>query len=425
MGWVCFNESLYYATYQVLVSPWLRTPAGVAILQKLCNIISSLPCGMRNTRTGEIRELPLVPWKYPLGMDNPSYQLPSLLEDMVSSLYRLGKSLSVTTHNPDGECVRISAIDASRAQLNGTFPKPYWQLHPGVPNLGGNFGGQITGRIYPNGRPFGMLSLSWLRSLETNQGVPAAMLSSRAVEAAVQSDDYASNFYGDWQQHMVSAKNTDDMENVQQNLESIEDQVEDNARLIISACEVVVQKLGLSAEDAQIVASRLADMGFISALHGVPASLIQPGASSFAQMYADRQIMRTDVAQPLGEKIRRELTRVVELMYPGWEFWLDYEYLDRGDPRTQTEIANMRIKSGMWSVNRGLVYVGDTPLGNHEDANDPYNRPMVDGNRMFVDKIDDIAQARGEGKKATGRPTEDTKKPRANYPKTETPTEGG
>ena len=49
-----WNESLYYAIYQVLVSPWLRTSAGVAILQKVSNMISSLPCAMRNRVTGEI-----------------------------------------------------------------------------------------------------------------------------------------------------------------------------------------------------------------------------------------------------------------------------------------------------------------------------------------------------------------------------------
>ena len=86
-----WNESFYYAVYQVLVSPWLRTSAGVAILQKVCNMISSLPCAMRNKLTGEIRELPLVPWMYPLGNGNPSYQTPSMLEDAVSSMFRFGK----------------------------------------------------------------------------------------------------------------------------------------------------------------------------------------------------------------------------------------------------------------------------------------------------------------------------------------------
>ena len=409
-----WNESLYYAVYQVLVSPWLRTSAGVAILQKVCNMISSLPCAMRNKLTGEIRELPLVPWMYPLGNGNPSYQTPSMLEDAVSSMFRFGKWLATTTWNPRDECVGISTIDATRAQLNGSFRKPFWELHPGATSFGGHFDTQITGRIYPDGRPFGMLSVSWLRSPETNQGVPAAMLASPSVDAANRTDEYASNFYGDWQQQLIAPKTKDDMSQAQEHMELIEDQVEDNARVIISAIEVVIQKMGLSADDAQIVAARMADSGFLAAMHGFPISVINSDKASYAQVYADQQILRTDVAQPLGERIRRELTR---LLPPPWEFWLDYEYLDRGDPRTQTEIANMRIKGGWWSVNRALTYAGEAPIGSLTDKKSPYNRPMVDGNRVFVDKLDEMAASKA-GKQSTGSPPKDDKKPSPNYPKT-------
>ena len=337
----------------------------------------------------------------------------------MSSMFRFGKWLAVTTWSQRDECVRISTIDATRAQLNGTFQRPYWDLHPGATSFGGHFDGQITGRIRPDGRPFGMLSVSWLRSPETNQGVPAAMLASQTIDAANRTDEYASDFYGDWQQQMISPKTRDDMSQSQQHMEAIEDQIDDNARVIISAMEVVIQQMGLSATDAQIVASRMADSGFIAALHGFPISVITADKESFAQVYADKQTLRTDVAQPLGQRLSRELTR---LLPPPWEFWMDYEYLDRGDPRTQTEIANMRIKGGWWSVNRALTYAGESPMGSLADKKNPYNRPMVDGNRVFVDRLDEITQSKVM-KKGTGRPPTDDKQPKPNYPKVKEPSE--
>ena len=249
------------------------------------------------------------------------------------------------------------------------------------------------------------------------------MLASPTVEATNRVEEYASEVDGSWQQLMVSPKTKDNMEEAQGHLEAIEDQVEDNARIIVAAMEMVIQKMGYSAEEAQVLASRQANMGFISALHGVPAGLINPESSSFAQLYADRQMLRTDMIEPLGQKICRELSRLTPF---GWDFCLDYEHLDRGDPKTQTEIANARIKGGMWSVNRGLRYIGDAPLGDVADEANPYNRPMVDGNRVFVDKLDDVVDSVNTQrlKKSEGRPKEDDKQPKADYPKTETPTQG-
>ena len=101
---------------------------------------------------------------------------------------------------------------------------------------------------------------------------------------------------------------------------------------------------------------------------------------------------------------------------------MDYEYLDRGDPRTQTEIANLRIKGGWWSVNRALTYAGEAPMGSLADKKNPYNRPMVDGNRVFVDKLDETLKAKNM-KKGTGAPQKDDKKPKADYPKVKEPSE--
>lgn len=423
-----FNESLYYAIYQSLVAPWLSLPAVLHLVQKVSNAISCLPMGMKNRKTGETHEL-LPALRMPLGTDNPSYHTPQMIEDICMSLFRAGCFGAVATVNDRGRPVRVTVVDTIRMQICGSFRRPYFHLYAGAIQIGasptGPRGGddQIIGDIWPGGRagsPHRMLYGGWLRSPETMRGIPAALMAASTIQTAVSTEDYTASYYGDWQQLMISPKTQTDMVEAQATMDIVDSQIEANRRVVLSATEMVVDRLGLSARESEVVASRVADQGFLASVHGADASLVSNEASSFAQLYASKQMLRTDIMDPIMDLSGRELSRVCP---PGWDFWYDKNALDRGDPKTMTDLAAAKVEKGLWSVNRALVYMGDEPYGDLTDDNNPYNRPTVNGNRMFLDMLEEKTKMSMQPKQQEkepsddgGRPDEGKTPPKPDYP---------
>ena len=417
-----WNESARYALYQKWIAPWLATPAGVAIISKIANKVASLPCYQVNEVTGKRRPIPEF-FNFPLGDGNPSFGRRDFLKMCVGSLFRYGDCHILTTMNTSGRPTRLRPLDSTRLQTKGTFEKPYWILSQGALSwLGDTTENKLPAApIHPNGRPHGMLHISWNRSPETNRGVPPGLLVAQVVATAVNAQDYAADYFQDaiWPQMLLWLKQGQDFGDQQEHLDNLTKQLRANHRVAVSALEVAMQRVGYSAEESQLVESRNSDQSQIAIAHGMPASSVSSDAASFAQIYADNQIIRTDVVNPIVEDLCDEFSR---LLNKGWRFEMDRSALDRGDPRTLVDLIAKKIQSGMYSVNRGLMAMGDEPYGDPDDESNPYNRPVVDGNRVFLDRLEEILEAKLAGnKQPAGRPEEDDEEPEADYPETPSP----
>ena len=428
-----WNESLYYAIYMALVAPWVQLPAVIHIIQKVANTIACLPCGLKNRKTGEVKDLPLY-LRMPLGTDNPSVHTSQLWEDIAMSLFLTGCAGVVVTTNNNGRPVRVTTIDSIRMQVCGTFAKPFFHLSHGAINVNMDTSGtirkneqQIVGDIWPGGKagsPHKMLYMAWLRSPETMRGIPAGLLAASTVNAAISTEEYSSDYHGDWQQLMIAPRNKEDMGNAQATMDNVLRQIDDNRKVVTSAAEMMVERLGLTAQESDIVASRVADQGFLASMYGVDPSVVNPTASSFSHLWAARQSSRTDVIDPLLNLICQEFSRITE---PGWDLWFDRNALDRGDPETATKLAAMKVEKGLWSVNDALQYLGDMAKGDLDDDKNPHNRITVNGNRIFLDKLDDKMDTAKQPPMMpgdTGRPNEMETPPKPDFkepPDSETP----
>ena len=121
------SEAWISAWWQTSVSPWLSTPAGLAVANKIANGVAEIPLRMRNTKTGKVKAVPKV-FAHPHGeMYNPSYTEYNLKHDAAYNLNRFGMSHILKRYDlEDGTTNLLRTLDSTVVQTCGTFTRPSW-----------------------------------------------------------------------------------------------------------------------------------------------------------------------------------------------------------------------------------------------------------------------------------------------------------
>ena len=419
------SEAWISGWWQTSVSPWLSTPAGLAVANKIANGVAKIPLRLRNVNTDEMADVPKI-FRYPHGqMYNPSYTEYNLKHDAAYNLNRFGMCHMLTRYDQgSGETVLIRSLDSTIIQTCGTFTRPSWLItapygalagapetleDPDMPSSGTN--------IYPDGRmlkdrsmpacEWGMLFAVNNRMPGTNVGAPAGLMVYNATLSATEAQRHSAEFFRDGtaQQiflsphHAVSAQ-----ANVQESNESVKKRLAEDQRAVISPIPYEISKVGYSAEDSQLVESREMDAALAAIANNMPASPYRRSGGSYAQAYVDYLNEKEGAIYPVAFSLEPEFTRVLTLQEQedGWRVEFDRSALADLDPRTTAEILTMLSKDGDVSTDEVRVRTG------HKPFNEPWSStPTIDGNRRPLDKIYDITEAQVEkGKQATGRPQE-------------------
>ena len=418
------SEAFISAWWQTAVSPWLSTPAGLAVVNKIANGVAKIPLRMRNKNTDEIQDAPKI-FRFPHGqMYNPSYTEYNLKHDAAYNLNRFGMCHLLTRYEQDGTTNLIRSLDSTVVQTCGTFTRPSWIITApygalaGAPSTLEDPDMPRFGRpIFPDGRmlkdrtmpecEWGMMFAVNNRLPATNIGAPAGMMVYNATLSATEAQRHSAEYFRDGtaQQMLLSPHASVSAEaNVQESNEQTKKRLAEDQRAVITPIPYETKMIGFSAEDSQLVESREMDAAFGAIAHGMPASPYRRSGGSYAQAYVDFLNENHGAIYPVAFNLEPEFTRALTLQEQadGWVIEFDRSKLAELDPRTTAEILTMLAKGGHVDSDEVRDRTGFKPYGEEWSA-----VPTTDGNRRPVNKLFDITEAQiTKGKQGTGRPQE-------------------
>lgn len=423
------TEAWISSWWQTAVSPWLSTPAGLAVANKIAHGIARIPLRMRNTNTDEVQDPPRV-FKYPLGdMYNPSYTEYTLKHDAAYNLNRFGMLHMLMRFDMEERDNKlqgtnmIRVMDSSIVQTCGTFVRPTWKITAPYGALAGSPSQyddedlpKISSAIYPDGRrlmdrqsdacEWGMMFACVNRLPGTNVGAPHGLMVYNATIAATEAQKHASEFFRDGtsQQLLLSPHAAvGEQVDVQATNESVKQRLAEDQRSVITPIPYDVKMVGYSAEDSQLVESRELDMGMAAIAQGMPSGPYRGRGGSYAQAYVD-YLQEKTALYPIASSLSPEFTRALPLaaQEDGWIIEFDESVMAELDPKTTAEILTMLAKGG--HIDTDEVRVG---MGHKAYNKDWSDVPLADGNRRPVDKLAEIADSQiTKGKQSEGRPAE-------------------
>lgn len=415
-----FSESRYYANYAARYYPALQTSVGVASVDLCASIVSSLPVRLQD-KSGNEKEMP--PWlKRPGGSVFKEISLRSIIRHIVASLMLDGMAY-----------VALNRLENSKTIL-GLVPLEPWSVRNEITKEGRTFHVNNTG-VTQSGFDFlhsyNAVALGWARNYVgaqrvfdvsdmliwnggssipgVSRGVSPFDLACTAVNVAIEVQDYAEEHYKSnaarptvfiFKDKLVAT----DRRNLSS---SIVDQFtgEDrhNVRAIFvsdPAADVKIEQIGDLPRDADVAEVRKYNAEEIAQTLRIPQALVgiaDPGSSSYNSLHVQKSHFASSVIAPMVKIIEDGFEHAFE---NGDKLVFDLNEITRGDPMTNTQIAERQFNAGVASVDEARKQVGLTPLG--------YDQLVSHKNRLPLDSVltgeGRSTRDSGEGAKVTGRP---------------------
>ena len=434
------GEAWFQAFWQTLVAPWLSTPAGLAVANKISNAVARLPLRLVNINNDKTKACPEV-FDWPMSrIYNPTFNGRDFKKMCSFNLYRFGMChilMRFERERGRTRTVMLRPMDSLTIQTGGYFGRPTWQIvgrsvtwASGVtrtPGLDPDLPKEAM-TIYPDGRTledqsrpeaeWGMLLVVLNRGPGANVGAPPGLMTYNATAAATEAQRHAAEFFRDGtsQQLFVTPNPAlEELQNIQQNNEQVKKSLQGNHRATIAPLPYDVKQIGFSAEDSQLTESREFDMASTAIAHNMPASPYKSAGGSYASAYLDYINETEGAVYPVACDLEEEFTRALDLedYAAGWRCQFDRAALANLDPRTTAEISTMLAKGSHISTNEVRTATGRQPY-----SEDWADMPTSEGNRKPADKLAELADAQIEKSKGgAGRPQE-TLPTEVEYPET-------
>lgn len=401
-GITAFSESRHYARYAARVYPALQTASGIATLQLYCATISSLPVKLLSAK-GEEKDMPT--WlKCPGGKYYKEINFRVLVSQIVSSLLLDG--------------VAYVGINRVKGEIAGLVPLEPWAVRPEmtkdgrqfrVTNSGVNQSGYDFLQSYSNvalgfnttnpadERVFGVDDmLIWNGGVTIPglaRGVSPFDLAASAVNVAIEVQNYAEEHYASnaarptvfiFREKLVSH----DRRNLS---DTIADQFTGQHRHNVRAMfvndpvnDVKIEQVGDLPRDADVAEVRQYNSTEIAQALRVPlplAGIADPGSSSYNSIHVLKAHFASSVIAPIVKTLEDGFMWALES--EGDRLVFDMKEITRGDPMTNTQIAERLKNAGISTTDESRTQVGLEPLG-YEDL-------LVSKNSV---KLDDVLEGK-------------------------------
>lgn len=398
-----FSESRHYSDYAARVYPGLQTATGISTLQLYCSTISSLPVKLL-TKGGEEKNMPH--WlQRPGGKYFREITFRTLVSHIVSSLLLDGVAY-----------VGINRLDSPSedgSNIGGLVPLEPWAVRPEitkegrqfrVTNSGINQSGYDFLQSYANialgftstnpasERVFGVDDmLIWNGGVTIPglaRGVSPFDLASAAVNVAIEVQNYAEEHYASnaarptvfiFREKLVSH----DRRNLS---DSIADQFTGSHRHNVRAMfvndpvnDVKIEQVGDLPRDADVAEVRQYNSQEIAQALRVPlplAGIADPGSSSYNSIHVLKAHFASSVIAPIVKTLEDGFVWALD---EGDRLAFDMRDITRGDPMTNTQIAERLKNAGIFTIDESREQVGIEPLG--------YDQLLVNKNSVTVDDV--------------------------------------
>ena len=424
------GEAWFQAFWQTLVAPWLSTPAGLAVANKISNAVARLPLRLVNIENERTKPCPEV-FDWPMSrIYNPTFNGRDFKKMCAFNLYRFGMCHILMRFEREMGRVRtvmLRPMDSLTIQTGGYFGRPTWQIvgrsvtwASGVsrtPGLDPDLPEEAM-TIYPDGRlledqsspesKWGMLLVVLNRGPGANVGAPPGLMTYNATAAATEAQRHAAEFFRDGtsQQLFVTPNPAlEELQNIQQNNEQVKKSLQGNHRATIAPLPYDVKQIGFSAEDSASLRRAVSSIWLPLLLRIICRLRRIVRAAAATLRHTLDYINETEGAvYPVACDLEEEFTRALDLddYNAGWRCQFDRAALQNLDPKTTADITSLLAKGGHIATDEVREGTGRQPYGEEWSQ-----MPTVDQNRRPADKLGELADAQIEKTKGTaGRPQE-------------------
>jgi HK97 family phage portal protein len=213
-----------------------------------------------------------------------------------------------------------------------------------------------------------MLQITYLRELGTSRGVGPLQLCGAAVSVAVESQDWAANFYAEGGHPSVIIKHASELdpslgEDGMSEADRLRQQWVDRPNNIPRIIDQNIAEVQYHAPDesaAQMLGARMYQNGEVANMFGIPGSLLEYNAQGSSLTYKSiPDLMRQFVELCLAPNYLEPIEQVMSDLLPRTLVArFDVHGLLRADVKTQYEVATMGFEKGVLDRDEARQMVG-------------------------------------------------------------------
>jgi len=376
------HESRYLARYASELYPALQTTIGQTGIQLYTSMISSLPVKIMS-KTGKERDMPFY-MEYPGGKTFREITFRSIVNHIVSSLLLDGRAYVVIKRDDAGKvmglipvepyAVKIEVTDEGRmfSILNTGVGQTQWGNYESYANIALGFNLQNLGST----RSFPMDDvLIWDGGVAIpglGRGVSPLNLAATSVSVAIEVQNYAEEHYASnaarptvfiFREKLMA----DDRRNLSDTVaDQFRGEKRSNVRALFvndPATDVKIEQVGDLPRDADVAGVRQYNAQEIAQALRIPlplAGIAEPGSSSYNSLHVMKSHFASSVIAPMVKLIEEGFKPALK---PGTSLVFDLNEITRGDPMSNTQVAERQLNASIATVDEARQKVGLEPIG--------------------------------------------------------------